>query len=365
MHDAAASVAVIQVEGGKTRKIRKDQKTLHTVVASHPYTMNEIRVDPAKRAEAEEWEKRTVDWLRSQYGDDLKSVVRHEDERYFHVHAYVLPDGDPSLKAIQYHPGVITKRGVIAAGPVDGEDAKTLEKRGNVAYKAAMRQWQDSYYEAVSIPCGLTRLGPQNRRLSRGEWQREQVQAQALRQTVERAKKVKESGNQFIFKTKVEVAAIRFALEKEREVATRAAKAAQTAREGAEKALEAATEAVLQASRYSGLSGKLRAVWDGFRRSKLADAIRQEFSSEIEQVKAFTRFVQARLKAEENRRHEAERKAHDAEQDARRARDEALRMQMERDRAFSMLPPDRRQELAVVGPTMRMTPPPSLNNGKE
>ncbi|MGO7163241.1 hypothetical protein ACCS78_28750, partial [Rhizobium johnstonii] len=31
MHDAAAAAATISVEGGKTRKIRQDQKTLHTV----------------------------------------------------------------------------------------------------------------------------------------------------------------------------------------------------------------------------------------------------------------------------------------------------------------------------------------------
>jgi hypothetical protein len=87
----------------------------------------------------------------------------------------------------------------------------------------------------------------------------------------------------------------------------------------------------------------------------LATKIRQEFAAEIERVQAFGRAVQARLKAEEKRRNEAERKAHEAQQDAERARDAALKMQIERDRAWAMLPPDRQQELAAAGPAMRMT----------
>ncbi|MGO7638607.1 hypothetical protein, partial [Rhizobium leguminosarum] len=59
MHDSAAATATINVKGGHVRKLAKDKKTLHTVVASHPFPMDEIRADPAKRAEAEEWEKRT------------------------------------------------------------------------------------------------------------------------------------------------------------------------------------------------------------------------------------------------------------------------------------------------------------------
>jgi hypothetical protein len=60
VHDAAAASAVIAVKGGKARRIRQDQKTVHTVIASHPYTMDEIRADPPKRQAAELWERRTV-----------------------------------------------------------------------------------------------------------------------------------------------------------------------------------------------------------------------------------------------------------------------------------------------------------------
>ncbi|TCQ07687.1 hypothetical protein C8J34_104148 [Rhizobium sp. PP-F2F-G36] len=166
MHDAAAAVAMTSVKG-KPRKIRLDQKTLHTVVASHPYTVEEVRGDKAKAAEVRDWERRTIGWLRYQYGPALKSVIRHVDEKQWHIHAYVLPTSDPELKAMVFHPGVMAKRAVKAGARRPGEDGKALNKRADHAYKAALREWQDSYHEAVATPCGLTRLGPARRRLSR------------------------------------------------------------------------------------------------------------------------------------------------------------------------------------------------------
>ncbi|MDP9875257.1 hypothetical protein [Agrobacterium tumefaciens] len=249
IHDDAASAATINVKGRHVRKVAKDKKTLHTVVASHPFTMDEIRTDPAKHKEAEECEKRTIAWLRSQYGDDLKSVIRHEDEAHFHLHAYVVPIDEPGMSALKYHPGTMAKREIMSADPAEGEDAKALSKRADAAYKKAMREWQDSYHAAVAIPCGLTRLGPQRRRLSRDEWQREQVQAKALRNTVERALKVKTSGDDFLARTKTEAQAIRAAAAHEKEIAERAKTAAMAAREQAEKAQEEAKEALARADR--------------------------------------------------------------------------------------------------------------------
>lgn len=359
MHDSAAATATINVKGGHTRKLARDKKTLHTVVASYPATMAEIHADPAKRAEAEEWEKRTILWLRSQYGDDLKSVVRHEDEEYFHIHAYVVPVDEPGMSALKYHPGVSAKRKIMSAGPAEGEDAKALSKRADAAYKQAMRDWQDSYHEAVAIPSGLTRLGPQRRRLTRDEWQREKVQAQALQKVVERAKAVKASGDNFIGRTKSEAEAIRIAAARDKEVAEKAKAAAIAAQQAAQKAQEAAFEAISRAERYSGVTGRLKAMWDAFGESKLAIRIRQEFAAEIERVQAFARTIQDRLKAEEKRRYEAERVAREATQDAERARDAALKMQMERDRAWSLLPLEKQQELVAATPAMRMVLRPS------
>lgn len=332
MHDSAVASATVMVKGGKTRKLRSDQKTLHTVVASHPFTMDEIRADPDKRREAEAWEKRTVEWLQHQYGDDLKSVIRHEDESHYHLHAYVVPLSDPELKAAKFHPGVSAKREAMAAGPADGEDQKAVGKRANAAYKSAMRAWQDSYHEAVAVPCGLTRLGPKRRRLSRDEWQREQVQAKSLQKVVQRAKAVKASGEAFIDRTKTDAAKIAADAAHAQEAARKAAAAALAVQDRARRDQEQARASMAGAEKYGGWAGRIRAIWDGFRKSKLVEQIRSDLSGEID------RWRDKAMDAE-RRQLEAERQRYEAEKKAREAQDAAFRIGIERDRLRSMLLP--------------------------
>lgn len=329
IHDTAAAAATIAVKGGHIRRLARDKKTLHTVIASYPATMDEIRDDPAKRKEAEEWEKRTIFWLRSQYGDDLKSVIRHEDEEYFHIHAYVIPVDEPGMSALKYHPGVATKRKIMDGGK-DGEDRKALSKRADAAYKQAMREWQDSYHEAVAVPCGLTRLGPQRRRLTRDEWQREKVQAKALQKTIERARQVKRDGENFVMRTNTEAAKIAADASREQDAARKATANAKSAQDRARQEKEQAQAALADAARYGGWTGRLRTAWDGLRKSRLIEKIRAEFSSEID------RWRDAAQTAERRQR-EAERQRFDAERRARDAQDAAMRLGIERDRLRSML----------------------------
>lgn len=258
MHDKAAAAAMTPGARGKLRKLDSKQKTLHTVVASHPYTVEEVRADKKKAAEVRDWERRTVAWLKQQYGPALKSVIRHTDEKQWHVHAYVLPTNDPQMRAGVYHPGAIAKKAVKAAGRRDGEDGKALNKRADVAYKAAMRDWQDSYHETVAVPCGLTRLGPARRRLTREEWKAEQAQARALQNAVDRAKAVKRQGQAYIDQTRADAAAIK-------------ADAAQ---------VKALTD------RLTGIGGTVRAVVDGIQESRIRDQIRKEFARDLAAAKA-------------------------------------------------------------------------------
>ena len=323
-HDSALAGAAVEVKGGKTRKIRSDQKTLHTVVASHPYTMEEVRADPSKQQEAEEWERRTIAWLQAQYSEDLRSVIRHEDESHWHVHAYVLPLSDPNLKAQKFHPGVSAKREVMAAGPVEGEDAKLLGKRADAAYKAAMRKWQDSYHEAVSIPCGHTRLGPKRRRLTRDEWRREQAQAQALQKSVKRATEVKARGEAFIQRKKAEAAQEIAAAR----AATSFAIAAQTRAKQDE---ENAKALVQDARRFTGWIGRLRMLWDQVRESQLLKMVRTELESEIDRWRSQAREAQTH-------RLEAERRAFEAQTKLRKAEDFVMRSSIENARLRSLLP---------------------------
>lgn len=323
MHDATADAATTTPKGGKPRRIQKTQNTLMTIVASHPLTMDEVHAKPTKRREAEEWERRTVEWLRSQYGDKLVSVIRHEDEGYFHVHAYILPD-DPAMRAAALHPGHVAKAAVMSAGPAEGEDVKALNKRGDQAYRAAMRQWQDSYHETVAVPCGLTRLGPQRRRLSRAEWQAEQIQARALRTTIDRARQVKLKGESMIADTKDEaarIAAEAAAAKAEADRQLDAAKAATAA------ALRAEDKAVAEqrkaksmmvhsreegarvrkaAARLQRLPGLLRTAFDGFRKSRVAARVRQAIQSELDSLRGQAAAAAERAAAANAARQEAE-----------------------------------------------------------
>lgn len=164
-------------------------------MASHPFTVEEVKTDDRKQREVEEWERRTVVWLQELYGAALKSVIRHEAESYWHIHAYVLPS--PDTKASALHPGQVAKAEIMAAGPSGDEDTKALNRRGDAAYRAAMRDWQNSYFESVAVKCRLTHLGPARHRLSRAERQAEKTQAMALRKTLELAKEVRSRGQSF------------------------------------------------------------------------------------------------------------------------------------------------------------------------
>lgn len=281
MHDAAAATAMTPGARGKLRKVASTQKTLHTVVASHPSTVDEVRADPHKAKEVRDWERRTVAWLRDQYGPALKSVIRHTDEKQWHIHAYVLPTHDRELRAGLYHPGVVAKKAVKSIGARNGEDGKALNKRADAAYKAAMRDWQDSYHNGVAVHCGLTRIGPARRHLTREEWKAEQAQARALKNAVEQADAVKRKGQTYIDRTKAEATAIK----------------AEAARVKA------------SADRLSGIGGAVRAVVDGIQDSRIRDQIRREFARDLSTAKAAVEKAQIEARKAKSSQRETEKQA--------------------------------------------------------
>lgn len=374
-HDAAADAARTVPKGGKPRKIRVDQHTLLTVVTSHPFAVKEVMADEVKRREVENWERLTVDWLKQQYGDALASVVRHEDESHWHLHIYVLPSSS-DLKASALHPGQTAKSEIMAAGPALGEDSKALNRRGDAAYRKAMRDWQNSYFEAVAVKCGLTRIGPARRRLTRAEWQAEKTQAKALRETLDRAEAVrqrvesfvhntKNSAESFISRTKeaaekIEAEAIAAKVEAEHQMeaakaATAAALAAQDrAAEEQKKAQGMIARARQEASRVQKAAARLqrlpsilRTLWDGFRKSRVQDRIRESVEYEMENLRSV-----ASLAAE---------RASTADHARRRAEEKALTL----DRALAEVGAQRddaRREIASLRPPeVEITPPASLS----
>jgi len=79
------------------------------------------------------------------------------------------------MNAKTSHPGHVAAKAVDA-----GLAVKEAAKAQSEAYRKAMREWQDAYYTECASLHGMSRLGPGRRRLSRGEWQAEQAQAEAL-----------------------------------------------------------------------------------------------------------------------------------------------------------------------------------------
>lgn len=378
LHDERASEAKDFMKNGRSRAIRSTQQTLATVIASHPYTVAEARADPSKSAEVAEWEHRTVQWLKDQFGSQLVSVVRHTDERYCHLHCYILPE-NTMMKAAAIHPGHIAKTTVIAGGARPGEDEKTLNKRGDQAYRAAMRNWQDHYHQHVGAPCGLTRIGPQVRRLRRAEWQAETQAAQALKNSLARAasvdakrddfvKQTKQDASEFLERTrrqasallagatenaaaiKADAAKVAADAARTQETVRKAAAAALAAQDCAKRDKEQAQAAMADAARYSGWAGRVRAIWDNLRKSKLSERIRAELSGEI------NRWRDKAMDAERKQR-EAERQRFEAEQKAREAQDAAMLARIERDRLRSILLP---ALTAPDPPISEFTPLPKL-----
>lgn len=367
LHDAAADAATTTPKGGKPRRIQRTQHTLMTVVASHPLTMQEVRTDPEKRREAEKWERRTIAWLRAQYGDKLVCVLRHEDESHYHLHAYIIPD-DPAMRAAALHPGLQAKAAVMATGPAEGEDVKALNKRGDRAYRAAMREWQDSYHDTVAIPCGLTRLGPQRRRLSRVEWQAEQVQARALRTTLDRAREVKSKGESFVAATKEDVAALKAEAAAAQAEAVRQMEAAKVATEAALKAQDKAVAeqrkarsmmarvrqeaARVQAAaiRLQKLPGVLRGFWDGFRKTAIEARVRQSIDSQMDDLRQQAALAADRASTANAARSTAETKSRDL---LAALRDTGRRLTEARQELAALRPPEPERAPGISTPAPR------------
>lgn len=312
-HDEMASDArAIRkgLKGETTRAIRKDQHTLSTVVVSHPYTVEEVEADPDKRAEVERWEALNLAWLKSQYGDALASVVRHTDEKHWHLHAYALPS-DPSMKASALHPGQVAKA-VVMDGAKKGD--KERNRAGDRAYRKAMRAFQDGYFKAVGIDAGLTRLGPGRSRMSRAEWQAHQVQACAVvvaeKKAVRIVQRTNDQKDAYVQQVKAEVAEIRRAAEAQAEEAKaahdRAVRVERQARAIMKRAKAEASRILADVAPLRTLGGRLRSLWDGLRASSIEKRVRNDVAGELEEARCA-------VLVEKAARRDAERRASVAE----------------------------------------------------
>lgn len=192
-HDAAVAVAK-EVAGKRIRSIRIDQKTLMTFVASHPLRSEEADSHPDKLKEYEAWERDTLEWLAARYGDEFKTAVRHVDEAHLHIHAYVLPK---NLRATDLHPGTSAKRLEMRKCAERGDEPKAANKRGDKAYRDAMKAFQNDYQDKVGARHGLARLGAGRRRLTRAQWHQEKAQTQAFKNILAQIEKLGTAAGSF------------------------------------------------------------------------------------------------------------------------------------------------------------------------
>lgn len=170
------------------RPLRKDAPVLIAGVASYPTASADlIKADQAEKDRYKKWKDATLQFLKNEYGDSLKTVILHVDEKHPHLHFYVVPElkEDLSLNTNELHRG---KRAQIAA-------PEALRMK---AYKSAMREFQDDYQALVGQACGLTRRGPGRRRLTREAWLEEKRQAEELSKKAQENSRLKAQAGQAI-----------------------------------------------------------------------------------------------------------------------------------------------------------------------
>lgn len=177
LHDAmieGAATPVLMKDGTtRSRAIRKDRHTLLSAVASYPVPRVAVEASKEETARYLEWRDRTVAFLAEKYGTQLKTVLQHDDEPHLHIHGYVIPDLRPDANALLLHDGKAAKLQAEEKAKREGLEPRAAVKIGNLALKAAMRDFQDAYHAQVGAPCGLTRTGPKRRRLTREQWKQE------------------------------------------------------------------------------------------------------------------------------------------------------------------------------------------------
>ena len=240
----------------KGRKLRKDALCLVAGVVSMPE-------DTTQQA----WESFRADavgHLQQKYGDRLQTVIEHTDESHPHLHFYVVPRPGERFETIH-----------------QGKDAAAEAKRGgglkgaqNQAYKSAMRDYQDEFFEAVGIKNGLTRIGPARRRLTREEWKLEQIQAEAAAKSIAVAQEA-------VQLSKVEATAIK------QEAVNKAKEFAEKTIIKADKITKAAESKGFQQGFSKGLEAVERLPWWQKIRVYISKAVRErdQLRGELDTVK--------------------------------------------------------------------------------
>jgi hypothetical protein len=158
------------------RKIRADRQILCSGVVS---IQLEATKENLQSKEVKIWINKVHKFLHKKFGKQYVNLTLHEDEgKFIHCHFFVLPIVENGiLNVSKMHPGL--------AAQVALKDKKPSKKVKDIAYKQAMGEFQNSYYEEVSVECGHLRYGPRRRRLTRKEWHTEKNNANLIQKIIQ------------------------------------------------------------------------------------------------------------------------------------------------------------------------------------
>lgn len=158
--EAAANDWADATKDAQGRKLRKDGLCLLAGVVSCPPEFTD-----------EQWAAFKLDAVAFLAGDGrLLSCIEHMDEKERHFHFYKLAKKGERFKSI--HPGKMAAAEAKARGELKGGQ--------NAAYKAAMRGYQNAFFESVASKHGMARIGPKKRRLTRDAWKAEKAMLAAV-----------------------------------------------------------------------------------------------------------------------------------------------------------------------------------------
>lgn len=171
-------------KGGKeaTRKVREDKHVLVAAVYSWPESSDDFDL-----AEFQKFAEKSIEFFEKEHGIKCQSAVVHFDEEHPHVHVYGFHKDARST-----HAGWVAK--------TEAKKNGATEQESNVAYKEAMKGYQDRYFEQVTSQFGMERLSDTPRkRLSRSAWKEQKTldkiinQRNGLEQLIEKLESTHEA----------------------------------------------------------------------------------------------------------------------------------------------------------------------------
>lgn len=137
-------------KNGKERRARSDASVILAGVVS---------LDRRDEDVWDDYKKDAILYLINKYGDRLKSVIEHKDEKNPHIHFYLIAERNEVLNELHDGKKAVSdmrKKNRTKTNKKDKETQKGL-------YENAMVAFQDDFYMKVSKKYGLSRTGKEPR----------------------------------------------------------------------------------------------------------------------------------------------------------------------------------------------------------